>query len=473
MSDQNKTPKEPSTGEEKKKMNRRDFLQGAATVPVLGLFGYALYKQQSYEKAQKAALLNSKPVPSGLSDINVALLGVGAQGDVLLNAMLKIPGLKFRAVCDIWTDFNLKKAVNLLGKYKHTVNAYEDYREMLDKEKGLDAVVIATPDFWHAQHTIDCLKAGLHVYCEKEMANSLEGARKMVQARNETGKLLQIGHQRRSHPKYLHCYEKVIQETKMLGRIATISGQWNRAVQPDIGWPEKYAMTTDRLKKFGFQNMHQFRNWRWYKGLGGGPIVDLGSHQIDIYSWFLNAQPRSVMASGGVDYWTDHQWYDNVIALYEYQTQEGVVRASYQTLTTNSSNGYFETFMGDQGTLMTSEEGSRNAVYREGYVPEELWNPWENKRYIKKENGIAQAEPSKSVLDVRSSPKPPKYNLLVDMDQPFHQPHLQNFFDSIRGKAKLNCPGEIGYETAVAVLKFNEAVEAARRLDFKPEDFLV
>jgi len=122
---------------------------------------------------------------------------------------------------------------------------------------------------------------------------------------------------------------------------------------------------------------------------------------------------------------------------------------------------------------MTSEEGSRNAVYREGYVPEELWHPWENKRYIKKENGIVQAESTKSVLDVRSSPKPPKYNLLVDMDQPFHQPHLQNFFDAIRGKAKLNCPGEIGYETAVAVLKVNEAVEAARRLDFKPEDFLV
>ena len=53
---------------------------------------------------------------------------------------------------------------------------------MLDKEKELDAVIIATPDFWHAQHTIDCLKAGKHVYCEKEMSNTLEGARSMVLA---------------------------------------------------------------------------------------------------------------------------------------------------------------------------------------------------------------------------------------------------------------------------------------------------
>ena len=68
---------------------------------------------------------------------------------------------------------------------------------MLDKEKELDAVLIATPDFWHERHAIDCLKAGKHVYCEKEMSNTLEGARSMVAAARETGKLLQIGHQRR------------------------------------------------------------------------------------------------------------------------------------------------------------------------------------------------------------------------------------------------------------------------------------
>jgi predicted dehydrogenase len=90
------------------------------------------------------------------------------------------------------------------------VNGYEDYREMLDKEKELDAVIIATPDFWHAPHTVDCLEAGKHVYCEKEMSNTLEGARRMVAAARETGKLLQIGHQRRSNPRYLHCYEKLL-----------------------------------------------------------------------------------------------------------------------------------------------------------------------------------------------------------------------------------------------------------------------
>jgi hypothetical protein len=78
------------------------------------------------------------------------------------------------------------------------------------------------------------------------------------------------------------------------------------------------------------------------------------------------------------------------------------------------------------------------------------------------------------VLDVRESPKPPSYDIPVSMgNKRIHQFHLENFFDAIRGKAKLNCPGEIGYETAVTVLKVNEAVAAGRKLEFKPGDFEV
>ena len=86
-----------------------------------------------------------------MQEINVALLGAGAQGQVLMESMLRIPGLRFRAVCDIWTEYNQKRVVNTLKRFKHEPNAYEDYREMLDKEKQLDAVIIATPDFWHAR----------------------------------------------------------------------------------------------------------------------------------------------------------------------------------------------------------------------------------------------------------------------------------------------------------------------------------
>ncbi len=409
-------------------------------------------------------------------DINIALLGCGEQGQVLMSACRNIPGVRFKAVCDIWTAYNQKRVSKLLGRYGHVNNAYVDYQEMLDKEKDLDAVIVATPDFWHADHAVASLKAGLHVYCEKEMSNTLAGARRIVEAAKETGKLLQVGHQRRSNPRYLHCYEKLIKSAKILGRITTINGQWNRskAACEDLGWPKKYPVEQASLEKYGFKSMKQFKNWRWYKGLGGGPIVDLGSHQIDIYSWFLGANPKSVMASGGIDYWKGHEWYDSVMAIYQYETKEGIVRAFYQTITTNSSQGYYESFMGDEGTLSISESASRGSVYREPGAPD--WDKWVKMDYVGEppEEKEEEKPAGDGVLDVRESPKPPSYDIPVTMDKPYHQPHLENFFDAVRGKAaKLNCPAEIGYETAVTVLKVNEAVAAAKKLDFKEDEFKV
>ncbi len=443
-----------------KGMDRRSFLQSTAAVGA----GLAVVPNVFAQTGGK------KP-----DDINIALLGAGAQGQVLMQAMLKIPGVRFKAVCDIWESYNQRRVSRLLKRYGHENNTYVDYKEMLDKEKdNIDAVVIATPDFWHAEHAIACMEAGLHVYCEKEMSNDLAKAKQMVETQKKTGKLLQIGHQRRSNPRYLHCYDKLIKQADILGRITTVNGQWNRGAREPLGYPAKAAIPADVLGQYGFETMEQFRNWRWYKKLGGGPIVDLGSHQIDIYSWFLGTPPRSVIASGGTDYYDSktHEWYDTVMAIFEFETKKGVVRAFYQVLTTNSSQGYFESFMGDQGTLQISESAARGSVYREKGAPE--WDKWVKLGFVnepKKEEAKAEAG---AVLDVRETLAPPAYEVPVGMDgMPYHQPHLANFFNAVRGKEKLNCPGEVGYETAVMVLKVNEAVEAQKRLAFDKGEFHV
>jgi predicted dehydrogenase len=213
----------------------------------------------------------------------------------------------------------------------------------------------------------------------------------MVLAGRKAGKLLQIGHQRRSNPRYIYCYEKIIKEAGLLNRITNIWGQWHRSRQAcvDKVAPKGTELPQEVLEKYGYNSMNQFMNWRWYKGLGSGPLVDLGSHQIDIYSWFLDgALPTAVMASGGVDYWTNHEWYDNVLAIFEFDTPKGKVRASYETLTTNSSNGYYELFMGDEGTMLISEASGRGELYRENWVPEEKWDPWVQKGII----GLDQAK---------------------------------------------------------------------------------
>jgi predicted dehydrogenase len=449
------------------RIDRRDFLRSAASVGVGLAFSPVVFSE---------ATAGKRP-----DDINVALLGAGAHGYRLMEliCLRQIPGIRIKAVCDIWTEYNQRKMSHLLQRYKHAHNVYEDYRQMLDKEKDhLDAIIIATPDFWHSRHTMACLEAGLHVYCEAEMSNTVDGAKAMVEAARRTGKLLQIGRQRRSNPRYIHCYTRLLKEAKLLGRITTVNGQWNRSRRSceDRGWPSRYTIDDATLNKYEYESMHQFRNWQWYRGKGGGQIVTCGSHQVDIYGWFLEANPTSIIADGGTDYWEGREWYDNVMAIYEYQTKEGTVRALYQTITTNDSEYYYEKFMGVEGTLVISQHSWGNKAERQWWVDAEKWEPWIKKGYLK--SNAPPKKISESGIEIISDPSlpspPPSYDIPVSWEyKPYHLLHLENFFDAIRGKATLNCPAEVGYKTAVSVLKVNEAVEAGKKLEFQSDEFVV
>ncbi len=405
---------------------------------------------------------------AGNNSLNVALVGMGSQGRVLLDSLLNIPGLQFKAVCDIW-DLSQRYGVNRLKKAGFDPNGYTDIEDMLAKEKDLDAVVIATPDFWHAPHTNMCLKAGLHVYCEKMMSNTVEGARSMVQTMRETGKLCQIGHQRRSNPRYLHALNNIINKAHIPGRITNINGQWNRAVSDDLGWPKRYEIPADTLQRYGFKDMHQFRNWRWFKDLSGGPISDLGAHQIDVFNWFLGTGPKSVMASGGSDYYPTREWYDNVMAIFEYDTAQGPVRAFYQVLTTTSAGGgYFEQFMGDEGSVKISENPTLTKVYREDRAPE--WDKWIDLNYLRRSEGAPDPKKAETV-DVRETAPLVAYELPVVLDKPLHQPHLENFFAAVRGEGTLNCDAAHAFESEAPIFMVNPAVAARKTIDLKPEDF--
>ncbi len=452
-------------------LTRRDFLSTGLKL------GAAVLVAPYVARAQGTA---------GQAALNVALIGCGEQGRVLLNAALKIPDIRFQAVCDIW-PYNRTYGERLLKKFGHEARPFEDYRELLAAVPNLDAVIVATPDFMHAEHTNACLRAGKHVYCEKLMANTVANARSMVHTARETGKLLQIGHQRRSNPRYQHARDKVINEAHLLGRITNVNSQWNRSVSEDLGWPEKYALPAATLAQYGFANMHEFRNWRWFKKYAGGPISDLGAHQIDIFNWFLGTNPGSVIAGGGADYYTTHEWYDNVMTIYEFPTAQGMVRAFYQVLTTTSAGGgYMEYFMGTEGSLKMSENPAYTKLFREARAPE--WDQWVQRGFIRKpgtpEEGAEKLLPWEkprpkfgapartSVVDVRETAALSSWDMPVTLDKAIHQPHLENFFDTIRGKATLNCPGESAFASAVTVLRVNEAVAAGAKLKFAPEDFI-
>lgn len=231
----------------------------------------------------------------GGDKVNVAIVGYGAEGEVLMNSLLKLPYINFVAICDIWQPRCNYAAALVMRQLKQKPARYtivlggkdpyaplvkkgrmgeikgENYKDLIKNHANeLDAVIIATPDFWHSPMTVDFLNAGVNVYCEKMMSDTLEGAKAMVRAARKSGKLLQIGHQRTSNPRYIYARDVLLRKHNICGNIMACNGQWNRAVSQDLTWPEKSAIPVEKLKEYGYKDMHQFKNWRWFKGLGGG-----------------------------------------------------------------------------------------------------------------------------------------------------------------------------------------------------------
>jgi len=438
-------------------MKRREFLQAS-----LGAGTGILLLSRKSTSAQ----------PSSVDDdLNVAVIGAGIQGRALVNAAVAIPNLRFCAICDVW-GYSRRVAGYFLKRYKHEPNEYTDYQEMLAKEKDLDAVIVATPDFLHAEHTNACLRAGLHVYCERAMSNSLDAAKSMVETARETAKLLQIGYQRRSNPRYQHVREKLLGKAKLLGRITQARGQWSQPAREDIGWPKRFAIPDEELKRYGYDSMHQFRNWRFYKRTGGGPFADYGAHHVDAVNWLLNANPKSVLAAGGIDYYDTREWYDNVTAIVEYATPDGTVRGTLQVLTATSGDGIhsFQHVMGDDGSIRMSENPKWTAIFREAHAPD--WDQWVSEGYLKRPEGSDRSKPATSEEEhVRETGGLVQLELPVVLDKPVHQPHLANFFDAIRGKATLTCPADEAYRTEVVVRNVNEAIAAGKAVAIEPADF--
>lgn len=440
-------------------MERKDFLKLSALAGMGVAFAPNIL----------AGTIGEKHVPAS-ERICVAMIGCGSQGNVLLDAIMratKTCGIEIVAVCDIW-KWKLDATAKRLKANGRNVRAYLDYRELLANEKSLDAVFVATPDCWHAQITIDALAAGTHVYCEKMMAHTLEAAQAMTTAATGTQKLVQIGHQRHSNPYYIWAHEKLL-PSGALGGITAASGVWNRAFQKPIVAPKKFVPDANLLKEFGYENVHEFLNWRGFKRYSGGPICDLGGHQIEIFNWFLGA-PVSVMATGGRDFTpeSDSEWPDNIHCVFDYKTVRGNVRAVYSVrLHTGFGIGYHEVLMGDFGSVRLAENPNLITVSKE---PRALvdWSDFVRRGILKSSQNVSVK--MNEALDARAvASEPVEFysppNVVSLGNKTIHQPHVENFLQAIRGNAKLTCPIAEAFKTEAPIYAVNRAIEAQCKID--------
>lgn len=453
---------------------RRGFLRGSA----------AALTALSYSRVAARAA-GSEPSDT----IRVAISGCGQISTyALIPSLQRMKAVSVTALCDVW-PYKLASAQRQVSAGNRVVQGFGNMDEMLERAgKDFDTVVVATPCWMHAPQTRKALEAGKHVYCEKTMSNTVEAARDMVRAQRQTGKLLQIGHQRRSNPRYLHLRDKIIGERKLLGQITHLSAHWHRSVRQPI-LPRIAGKDLEAIKAAGYSNALEFSNWRWFKKYGGGPVSDLGGHQVDVFNMLLGVPPRSVIGSGGLDYYKGgeyegqkYSWehLDNAMVIYEYDVPgHGLVRAQYQVLSTTGYEGYREKVHGVEGTALISEQfrwenGGPELVGEERYLSEDRVAAWEKAE----SDGVLSKSTQPRWPGVNERPGaydfPPQSK--EEEEKIPHHHHLENFLDAVRRDQKqsdLACPAEEAFKTCVAVLAINDAVREQRRIELKPEDYTV
>ena len=412
--------------------------------------------------------------------VSVALVGYGRRGEEVLDALARVQGAHVAAVADIW-PWRREVALGRMRALKRRVGAYETLEELLSAEGDkVDAVIVATPDWQHANHTSACLAAGKHVYCEGELAESLQKAREVVLLARKRGLLVQGGHQRRSNPRYIHAFERVCREGGALGRITHAYAQWHRGAEPLRKLAPRFDLPAEKLDALGYPNMSEFMNWEWHSQYGLGVAASLAGQKLDLMRWLWRAEPVSVSALAGCD-GLGRGTPDSLMALFTFARQDGeLVRGYVQVLHGCSRGGSYEQFMGEHSTLTISEVAAcGNAVQPEGTcmnldspVKKDVWDSnIQAGRILPLREPPALEGEAKVVVDSRVSPNAPGWPLPIRLDKPAIQPHLENFVAAVRGEVSLNDPAEQAYANLVAVKGVLRSAQAGAPVDFSAMDF--
>lgn len=234
--------------------------------------------------------------------IRVGLIGCGLRGRYVAKLMREAPGVEFGAVCDVY-ETQAASAREWAGP---DAKQFSDFRKVLEM-KDIDAVLVATPEHWHATISILACEAGKDVYCEKPLAHNVREGRAMVEAARRTGRIVQAGTQQRSAPHYQEV-QRIVQS----GQIGTVKlvRVWNYrnlmpngiGIEPD-GTPPPgldWDMYLGPAPKVRFNKKRFLGTFRWFWDYAGGDITDFGTHRFDTVHQVMGVDhPLRVSASGG------------------------------------------------------------------------------------------------------------------------------------------------------------------------------
>ena len=400
-------------------IQRRDFVRSAAAMAAA-----------SYQRVMGA---NDR--------LGLALIGSGRQGMADWKWFLAHPEVNPVAVADVYQP-NLERGV---GATEGRATGYKDFRRLLE-HKGIDAVVVATPDHWHALPTILACEAGKDVFCEKPLSLTVREGRAMVNAARKHNRVVMAGSQQRSGPHYAAAVELV--RSGKLGKVSHISATMIRNAMPGQG---KYPDTAPPpgldwdmwLGPAPYKPYNQLRcqyHFRWFWDYSGGQMSNMGAHDLDIARWALNAPgPLAVAGFGGRMALEDGGETPDVQEVI-YQFPGTIV--TWSVIEMNSSPRPALEFHGTKGTLTVSRSGYQ--------LKGERWSGPGGRK--------AQMEDASATGSGGQQ----------------HVAHVQHFLDCVKSRQRPNSDVEEGHLTATMCHLGNIATRLGRSLrwDASKEEFI-
>lgn len=376
----------------------------------------------------KAATTGAAPAPPA-KRVRLGLIGCGVRGRAFLRNV--------SAVCDPDAE-RLAQAAQTAGVDSR--NAVSDFRRLLD-DPDIDAVVIATPDHWHAPAAILACQAGKHVYLEKPCSHNFRECQLLLQAADESGVVVQHGTQSRSRPAIRDAISRL--HDGVIGDVV-VAKAWNIQQRDAIGHesPSSPPPSIDYNAWVGpaewapYQANRLHSTWHWWWNFGTGDIGNDGAHEIDYARWGLGVDslPTSVTAIGGkYQFDDDQQCPDTATCVFEYagdrpQPKQLIfeMRLWSTNYPMNCDSGV--EFYGTEGQMFLSKRGKLRIVGPRN-------EPIDEGRF--------------------------------DREQGF--PHLDNFFAAIRGEATLNAPLIEAQRSVAPIHLANAAIRAGSSFRFDPE----
>ena len=409
------------------------------------------------------------PTPVASNDhIQIALIGAGGQGQGDARTAIQVPGVKIVAVADCY-DGRLAHTKEMWGDDIFTTR---DYKEVLARP-DIDAIIIGTPDHWHKQISVDAMKAGKDVYCEKPMIHVYSDGPEMIETARQTNRILQIGSQRVSS--VIYAKAKEVLASGGIGQLNMVTAHWDRnsamgawdytvpldASPETCDWP-RFLGTAPKIP-FNAEHFFQWRKWNAY---GSGVAGDLFVHLFSGTHFITGSNgPMRAMATGGLRFWKDGRDANDVLlGLFDYPDGFNL------SLRVNFVDGGEESealvFTGSEGTMeigWNTLTVSRTPREKEpGYTVGTFTEAMQKKviEAYRQKYPVSRSSAPPSVASERFV-APNGYRDSYD--------HFQNFFAAVRSRKPVVEDAIFGYRAAGAALLSNLSIDRGAVVKWNPD----